>query len=114
MLSVALSRDREEEMTMAPASLVLRCSTSHARSFWSLAAELQPDQNPELWNNHVTVYEEVFEPLTNAFATLSLNALSAVFRAQAGTNIPEAGVIGPRFRGDDSGDRSSRPRDFST
>jgi hypothetical protein len=27
----------------------------------SLAAELQPDQNPELWNNHVTVYEEVFE-----------------------------------------------------
>ena len=80
----------------------------------SLAAELQPDQNPELWNNHVTVYEEVFEPLTNAFATLSLNALSAVFRAQAGTNIPEAGVIGPRFRGDDSGDRSSRPRDFST
>jgi hypothetical protein len=41
-------------------------------------------------------------------------ALSAVFRAQAATNIPEAGVIGPRFRGDDSGDRSSRPRDFST
>jgi hypothetical protein len=37
-------------------------------------------------------------------------------RAQAihACNIAEAGVIGPRFRGDDSGDRSSRLRDFST
>ena len=42
----------------------------------SLAAELQPDQNPELWNNHVTVYEEVFEPLTNAFATHALDRLN--------------------------------------
>ena len=42
----------------------------------SLAAELQPDQNPELWNNHVTVYEEVFEPLTNAFATQALDRLN--------------------------------------
>jgi len=107
MLSVALSRDREAEMTMAPASLVLDAQPATLGHFgfaMSLAAELQPDQNPELWNNHVTVYEEVFEPLTNAFATLSLNALSAVFRAQAGTNIPEAGVTGPRYRGDDSGE----------
>ena len=37
-------------------------------SLMSLAAELQPDQQPERWNDHVDVYEEVFEPLTNAFA----------------------------------------------
>lgn len=42
----------------------------------SLAVELQPDQDPERWNNHVAVYEEVFEPLTNAFATRALNHLN--------------------------------------
>ena len=32
----------------------------------SLAVELQPDQKPESWDDHVAVYEEVFEPLSNA------------------------------------------------
>jgi SAM-dependent methyltransferase len=37
--------------------------------------ELQPDQNPERWNDHVAVYEKVFEPLTNAFASRALDQL---------------------------------------
>jgi SAM-dependent methyltransferase len=41
----------------------------------SLAVELQPDQKPERWNDHVAVYEEVFEPLTNAFAGRALDHL---------------------------------------
>lgn len=37
--------------------------------------ELQPDQKPERWNDHVAVYEQVFEPLTNAFAERALDQL---------------------------------------
>ncbi|MGA7489892.1 MAG: methyltransferase domain-containing protein [Xanthobacteraceae bacterium] len=37
--------------------------------------ELQPDQKPERWDDHVAVYEEVFEPLTNAFAGRALDHL---------------------------------------
>jgi SAM-dependent methyltransferase len=36
---------------------------------------LQPDQKPEYWNDHVAVYEEVFEPLTNLFAGSALDHL---------------------------------------
>jgi SAM-dependent methyltransferase len=41
----------------------------------SLAVELQPDQKPERWNDHVAVYEEVFEPLTDVFASRALDRL---------------------------------------
>jgi len=41
----------------------------------NLASKLQPDQKPELWGDHVAVYEEVFEPLTNAFASHALDQL---------------------------------------
>jgi hypothetical protein len=34
----------------------------------TLAVGLQPDQQPERRNDHVTVYEERFEPLTSVFA----------------------------------------------
>jgi SAM-dependent methyltransferase len=43
----------------------------------SLAVELQPDQKPESWDDHVAVYEEVFEPLSNAFARRALDQLDA-------------------------------------
>lgn len=36
---------------------------------------LQPDQNPDNWDDHVGVYEAVFEPLTNAFAGRALDYL---------------------------------------
>jgi SAM-dependent methyltransferase len=41
----------------------------------NLTSELQPDQQPERWSDHVAVYEEVFEPLTNAFARRALDHL---------------------------------------
>jgi len=41
----------------------------------TLASTLQPDQRPDRWNDHVAVYEAVFEPLTNAFAKRALDEL---------------------------------------
>jgi SAM-dependent methyltransferase len=41
----------------------------------SVAVDLQPDQKPERWDDHVAVYEETFEPLTNAFASSALELL---------------------------------------
>lgn len=41
----------------------------------TLAARLQPDQRPELWDDHVAVYEVAFEPLTSAFARHALDRL---------------------------------------
>jgi SAM-dependent methyltransferase len=41
----------------------------------NLAAELQPDQQPARWDDHVAVYEKVFEPLTDAFARRALDHL---------------------------------------
>jgi SAM-dependent methyltransferase len=46
-----------------------------ADSIMTLTAELQPDQQPARWNNHVVVYESVFEPLSNAFARRALDLL---------------------------------------
>jgi SAM-dependent methyltransferase len=40
-----------------------------------VAAELQPDQQGVRWDDHVGVYEAVFEPLTNAFALRALDLL---------------------------------------
>ncbi len=36
---------------------------------------LQPDQQPARWDAHVTAYERVFEPLTDAFAARALELL---------------------------------------
>lgn len=35
----------------------------------------QPDQDAQLWDDHVSVYETVFEPLTNSFAKASIARL---------------------------------------
>ena len=40
-----------------------------------LAADLQPDQQATRWDNHVAVYETVFEPLSNLFARQALDFL---------------------------------------
>ena len=34
----------------------------------SIPVSLQPDQQPHLWDGHVSLYEEVFEPFTLGFA----------------------------------------------
>ena len=40
-----------------------------------LPTDLQPDQQPARWDDHVRVYEAAFEPLTNAFARRALDHL---------------------------------------
>jgi len=47
-----------------------------ARFAVTLAPSPQPDQQPGLWDRHVAVYEEAFEPLTSAFAARALDALA--------------------------------------
>lgn len=37
--------------------------------------ELQPDQQPLLWDSYVSAYERVFEPLTSEFASRALDSL---------------------------------------
>jgi SAM-dependent methyltransferase len=37
--------------------------------------ELQPDQRPALWDDHLASYEEVFEPLTLTFAASAIDRL---------------------------------------
>jgi SAM-dependent methyltransferase len=39
------------------------------------AENLQPDQEPARWDEYVAAYEEVFEPLTNAFGAYALDRL---------------------------------------
>jgi SAM-dependent methyltransferase len=38
--------------------------------------DLQPDQRPALWDDHVSSYEAVFEPLTAAFAAPAIERLA--------------------------------------
>ena len=48
----------------------------------------QPDQQPRLWDDYVGSYEEVFEPLTNAFARRALDAL----RLTSGARLLDVGA----------------------
>jgi SAM-dependent methyltransferase len=41
----------------------------------SLTTDLQPDQQPARWDDHVAVYESLFEPLTDVFARRALDRL---------------------------------------
>ena len=41
----------------------------------NVPTQLQPDQLPSRWNDHVAVYETAFEPLTDAFARHALDRL---------------------------------------
>lgn len=41
----------------------------------TLPSELQPDQNPRRWDDHVRAYEAVFEPLTLQFAQTAISRL---------------------------------------
>ncbi|NJO32786.1 MAG: class I SAM-dependent methyltransferase [Rhodospirillales bacterium] len=55
-----------------------------------LPSDLQPDQQPRRWDDHVSVYEAVFEPFTLQFAqaaiaTLGLSADQSVIDVGAGS-----------------------------
>ena len=39
------------------------------------AADLQPDQRPERWDDHVALYEQAFEPLSLAFARQAIGRI---------------------------------------
>jgi SAM-dependent methyltransferase len=54
----------------------------------TLATELQPDQQAALWDDHVAVYETVFEPLTTAFGRRALDLLAV----PAGGRIIDVGA----------------------
>jgi len=41
----------------------------------NIATGLQPDQRPEQWGDHVSVYERVFEPFTLGFARAAIDML---------------------------------------
>jgi SAM-dependent methyltransferase len=77
-------------MTIALTSLVLdaRRPSLSVIPLESLAVDLQPDQKPERWDDHVAVYEEVFEPLTNAFAAYALDHL----QRHAGDRLLDVGA----------------------
>lgn len=56
----------------------------------TLTSGLQPDQQPALWDDHVSVYEQVFERLTNdlgarALASLKLRMAEKLIDVGAGT-----------------------------
>jgi ubiquinone/menaquinone biosynthesis C-methylase UbiE len=42
----------------------------------TITSELEPDQQPHRWDDHVTLYEEVFEPLTQSFAAAAIESLA--------------------------------------
>jgi len=56
----------------------------------TITADLEPDQQPRRWDDHLALYEEVFEPLTNGFSSAAIAALapeprSRVLDSGAGT-----------------------------
>jgi SAM-dependent methyltransferase len=53
-----------------------------------LPTDLQPDQQPRQWNDHVSVYEEVFEPFTLQFAQQAMATLGAA----AGSSVLDVGA----------------------
>jgi SAM-dependent methyltransferase len=48
----------------------------------------QPDQHPERWDDHVSLYESVFEPLTDAFASAAIGMLGPL----AGRRVIDVGA----------------------
>jgi SAM-dependent methyltransferase len=46
------------------------------------ASDLEPDQQARRWDEHVGLYQAVFEPLTQRFATAAIEALAAAPRAR--------------------------------
>lgn len=53
-----------------------------------LPTDLQPDQQPARWDDHVNVYETVFEPFTLQFARPAISALGLA----AGQSVLDVGA----------------------
>jgi ubiquinone/menaquinone biosynthesis C-methylase UbiE len=52
-----------------------------------IPADLQPDQDPVRWDDHVLVYEQVFEPFSSSFAAAAIASLGL----QPGTRCLDVG-----------------------
>lgn len=68
-----------------------------------LPTGLQPDQQPQQWDDHVCVYETVFEPFTLQFANAAISALglsagSSVLDVGAGSGGAALAMAGQGFR----------------
>jgi SAM-dependent methyltransferase len=48
----------------------------HKGQAMTIPGKLQPDQKPQAWDDHVCLYEEVFEPLSQSLALKAIEALS--------------------------------------
>jgi ubiquinone/menaquinone biosynthesis C-methylase UbiE len=42
----------------------------------TITSDLEPDQQPRRWDDHVALYEEVYEPLTQRFSESAIEALA--------------------------------------
>jgi len=42
----------------------------------TITGDLEPDQQPRRWDDHVALYEDVFEPLTQSFSLAAIEALA--------------------------------------
>src|SRR5262249_54343367 len=56
-------------------SVTIAARRSNNWACMMIAVQLQPDQRPALWDDHFALYEEVFEPLTLAFAASAIDRL---------------------------------------
>ena len=48
----------------------------------TMTSDPEPDQQPHRWDGYVSVYEDVFEPLTQTFALTAIEALSLAPRSR--------------------------------
>jgi ubiquinone/menaquinone biosynthesis C-methylase UbiE len=54
----------------------------------NIPGALQPDQKPHLWDDHVCLYEEVFEPLSQSLALRAIDTL----RLNPGARVIDSGA----------------------
>jgi ubiquinone/menaquinone biosynthesis C-methylase UbiE len=57
----------------------------------TITGDLEPDQQPLRWDDHVALYEDVFEPLTQRFSSAAIEALAAAPRAHVLDSAAGAG-----------------------
>src|SRR5262244_686317 len=63
-------------------------SILHKGRAMNIPGALQPDQTPQLWDDHVCLYEEVFEPLSQSLALKAIEAL----QLKPGASVIDSGA----------------------
>jgi SAM-dependent methyltransferase len=57
----------------------------------AITGDLEPDQQPHRWDDHVALYEDVFEPLTRSLSSAAIDALTADARSRVLDSAAGAG-----------------------